>query len=147
MRLAKRCNSYLPERNDFFNQVLGKDFFMEPQHFFGQNHQARVNIKQDDTQYEIEVAAPGYNKEDFKLELENHVLTIEAENTNAKTDSGDQYTHQEFQNSAFKRAFTLPKGKANESDITVAYNNGILNIVIPKTEEAKPKPKRILNIA
>ncbi|MCU4176938.1 Hsp20/alpha crystallin family protein [Carboxylicivirga sp. N1Y90] len=147
MRLAKRCNSYLPERNDFFNQVLGKDFFMEPQHFFGQNMQIKVNIKENESEYAIEVAAPGYEKEEFKLELDNHVLSIEVSRETNNDNTNENYTHFEFDNGSFKRAFSLPKGKANEAEIAAKYNNGILNIVIPKTEEAKPKPKRLLNIA
>lgn len=147
MKLVKRCNSYLPERNDFFNQIMGKDFFMEPQHFFGQSNQPRVNIKQTDNEYNIELAAPGFEKEDFKLELENNILSISIENTNENNESNDSYTHFEFQNQAFKRSFTLPKGKTKEEEISASYKNGILSINIPKTEEAKPKPKRVLSIA
>ncbi len=146
MKLVRKFNSQLPETNDWFNHFLGRDFFVEPEHFFGYNSQPKVNIIENENHYQIDVAAPGYNKNDFKVELDNSVLTISVEKTNEVKDENTRYSHHEYNYGSFKRSFTLPKGKIQESNITAQYTNGILNIAIPKTEEAKPKPKRILDI-
>ncbi len=147
MKLVRRLNSQLPETNEWFNHFLGRDFFMEPEQYFGKNNrQPQVNIKETDDNYHIDVAAPGYEKADFNIEIDNNLLTISVEKEMEQKDANTMYSHNEYHYGSFKRAFTLPKGKINESNIVAKYNNGILNIEIPKTEEAKPKPKRILDI-
>ena len=147
MKLVRKFNSELPETNDWFNHFLGRDFFVEPDHFFGSNQsQPKVNIKETEEGYQIDVAAPGYQKNDFKVEIDNNVLSISVEKSDEANEEQTRYSHFEYKYGAFKRSFTLPKGKIKESNITAQYNNGILNIGIPKTEEAKPKPKRVLDI-
>lgn len=147
MKLVRRINSQTPETNQWFNHFFGHDFYLEPEQFFGKNqHQPKVNIKETEDSYQIDVAAPGHEKKDFNVELDNNVLSISVEKESTKKDENTRYSHCEFNYNSFKRSFTLPKGKVKESNIVAKYNNGILNIEIPKTEEAKPKPKRILDI-
>ncbi|MCU4166394.1 Hsp20/alpha crystallin family protein [Carboxylicivirga caseinilyticus] len=147
MKLVRKFNGQLPETNDWFNNFLGRDFFVEPDQYFGtRNNQPKVNIRESEETYQIEVAAPGYQKDEFKVEIDNNILTISVERNNEPTDENIKYSHYEYKYGSFSRSFTLPKGKVQESKIEAQYNNGILTISIPKTEEAKPKPKRILEI-
>ncbi len=104
-----------------------------------------VNIKENDDQFELEVAAPGFAKNDFKLEINDGVLTIAAEHEVKEEQKTNGYTRREFSYGAFTRRFTLPED-ANDKDITANYDNGILTVVLPKKEEAKPQPARLIEV-
>ena len=104
-----------------------------------------VNIKETDTSFSIELAAPGKNKEDFNIEIDHNVLTISSENKSEKEEIDGKYTRREFSYSSFRRAFTLPD-TVNTENINAAYENGVLRIALPKREEALPKPKRLIEI-
>jgi len=127
--------------DDFF----GKDFianFFEPQ--TGINTPA-VNIVETKNEYRIEVAAPGLDKNDFKIELENNMLRISSTKEDTHNETTDRYLRREFSYTAFSRAFSLPL--TVESDkISATHLNGILHITIPKRDEAKEKPMRNINI-
>ena len=96
-----------------------------------------VNIKETDKDFQLEVSAPGMNKEDFHLELDNNMLTISAEvkNDAEEKDKDGRYTRREFSYSNFSRSFTLPEDKVKEEEIEAVYSDGVLHIVLPKMEE------------
>ena len=147
MTLIKRYNSRKPETINLFDSFFGKDFFWEPEHFFNRiGGKPAVNIMETDNEYVIEVAAPGFKKEEFNIEVDKDVLTISADKE-LISESQDEFRLQEFYHSGFKRSFNLPDNKVNESAIEAQYEAGILEVKITKREEAKPKPKRIINIA
>lgn len=106
-----------------------------------------VNIKEDEEAFHVEMAAPGLEKKDFKVELNNNVLTISSEKEEEHEENeGEQFTRREFSYQAFNRSFTLPE--TVESDkIKAKYDNGILKVDIPKKEEAKPKPPKKISIS
>ncbi len=106
-----------------------------------------VNIKESADQFTVEVAAPGFGKDDFKLELNHNLLTISSEKKLEKeTKEGEQFSKREFSYQSFSRSFTLPQ-IADAENIAANYENGILKIEIPKKEEAKPKPLRTIEIS
>ena len=105
-----------------------------------------VNVKETENEFQVELAAPGLKKEDFKVNLENNLLTISAENKVENEDKNEKWTRREFSYSSFTRSFRLPK-TVNGDEIQAKYENGILNILIPKKEEAKAKPAREIKIA
>jgi len=105
-----------------------------------------VNIKENSDEFKVEVAAPGFEKGDFKLELNHDVLTISSEKqieNEAKED--ERYSKREFSYQSFTRSFTLPHS-ADSERIDATYDNGILFVSIPKKEESKPKPSRMIEI-
>lgn len=105
-----------------------------------------VNIKEDQDKFTVEVAAPGFDKSDFKLELNHNSLTISSEKkVENETKEGEVFTKREFSYQSFTRSFTLPQ-IADGERIEANYDNGILNVAIPKKEEAKPKPSRVIEI-
>jgi HSP20 family protein len=105
-----------------------------------------VNIKQNANEFTVEVAAPGFEKGDFKLEVDHDLLTISSEKkVEHETKDGEQFTKREFSYQSFSRSFTLPN-TADGERIEANYDNGILRITIPKKEEAKPKPSRVIEI-
>lgn len=105
-----------------------------------------VNIREEDNQYIIDVAAPGMEKKDFKLELNHNVLTIAAEKEEEKEEKKRKFTRREFKYTSFRRSFTLPN-TVQEEGIKAAYQKGVLNIIIPKKEEMNERPARQINIS
>lgn len=106
-----------------------------------------VNIQETEENFMLALAAPGKTKKDFNIELDNNVLTISSEEREEKTssDANGRFTRKEFNYNNFKRAFSLPE--TVESDkISAAYKNGVLEINLPKKEEAKQQAKRMIEI-
>lgn len=106
-----------------------------------------VNIKETKDNFIVEVAAPGMRKEDFKIELDNNIMTISSERSETERDEDKEgnYTRREFSYQSFQRSFTLPNTVQGEN-IAAQYKDGVLNIVIPKREEAKQKSSRVIEI-
>lgn len=105
-----------------------------------------VNIKENADAFTVEVAAPGFDKGDFKLELNHNTLTISSDKKVEKeTKEGEFFTKREYSYQSFTRSFTLPQ-IADGERIGASYENGILSVSIPKKEEAKPKPARTIEI-
>ena len=96
-----------------------------------------VNILETKDEFRIEVAAPGLNKDDFKINLDNNELTISANKEISKEEKDETYTRREFGCSSFTRSFTLPETVHGEK-ISASHKDGILTIHVPKKEEAKP---------
>jgi len=105
-----------------------------------------VNVKENTDQFTVEVAAPGFEKTDFKIEVNHNTLSISSEKkVESETKEGEQFTKREFSYQSFARSFTLPQ-IADGEKIEASYDKGILTVVIPKREEAKPKPSRMIEI-
>jgi HSP20 family protein len=106
-----------------------------------------VNIKESSDDFEVEVAAPGFTRNDFRVELNHDLLTISSDKEiQNETREGQIFSLREFSYQSFSRSFTLPN-TADSEKIGAKYENGILRIVIPKKEEAKPKPARQIAIS
>ncbi|MFN8294504.1 MAG: Hsp20/alpha crystallin family protein [Chitinophagales bacterium] len=105
-----------------------------------------VNIKETSKDYTIEMAIPGFSKENFTLKVEENTLTISAVTQEEKQTEGEKYTRKEFQYQAFTRNFALPK-KIDATQIAAAYENGILKVTLPKPEDEKPKGAVEISIA
>jgi HSP20 family protein len=109
-----------------------------------------VNVKETNDDFHIEVAAPGMKRDDFRVELQNNVLTIssEIEHQSEQNDPNDNnYTRREFSYQAFQRSFSLPENRVEGNKIEAKYTDGILHVTIPKREEAKVKPPRLIAVS
>jgi HSP20 family protein len=104
-----------------------------------------VNITEDKNAYNIEIAAPGLKKEDFNIDLENNVLTVSAEKEEKDEKKDKRFMRKEFSYTSFKRSFACPES-VNPDQINAKYNDGILNISVPKVEE-KQKPNKKIKIS
>ena len=106
-----------------------------------------VNIKENDNEYEIEVAAPGMRKEDFKVNYDNGRLTISSERKEEKKESnGEKVARREFSYQSFQRSFTVTEDTVNTDRIGAKYADGILYVTLPKSEQAKPRPVKQIAI-
>ena len=97
-----------------------------------------VNVTETKDAFKLKVAAPGFKKEDFKLEIDNGYLTISGESKEEKEDKDEKYTRQEYRYSSFTRSFALPENVKND-DISAEYADGVLKVVLPK-KKADEKP-------
>ncbi|WP_121355553.1 Hsp20/alpha crystallin family protein [Flavisolibacter nicotianae] len=95
-----------------------------------------VNIKEDNDKYMVSLAAPGLKKEDFKINVEENVLTISSEKEESKEQKEDNYSRREYSYSSFTRSFSLPDDVKQEA-IDARYENGELRLTLPRKEEAK----------
>ncbi len=105
-----------------------------------------VNIVETDENYRLEMAAPGLKKEDFKVSINNDILTVSTGKKSENTVKNEKYTRKEFSYNSFLRSFTLPE-IVNMEQINANYENGIMTLVLPKKEEAKPKAPREIKIS
>jgi len=101
-----------------------------------------VNVSEGEKKYEIELAAPGMKKDDFKVKVENGILTISAEHKEEKEEKKKNYTRQEYSYNSFSRSFTLPEN-VKEDDITAHYADGVLKLDVTKKVAATSKAKEI----
>lgn len=105
-----------------------------------------VNIKESETDFKLELFAPGLKKEDFNIEIDQRTLSISSQLQTETEEDNEKYSRKEFTLNSFKRTFNLPE-MVNFDAIEANYENGILNVRLPKREEALPKPKRLIEIA
>jgi HSP20 family protein len=94
--------------------------------------------------YSVEVVAPGFKKEDFKLKVEDDILTISAESKSEKKEEGKEkeYTRREYSYSSFTRSFHLPDNVKDDS-IAASYHDGILKLELPKSKVQVKATKEI----
>jgi HSP20 family protein len=141
MRTFRNNPGFLVDFPLVLNEVFGGEF---PKSMQKPNFKPAVNIVENEAEYGIELLAPGFEKDDFQIKIEDKKLIISAEVTENKTETEPEYTLREFKKQAFSRTFTLPENKINEEEIKANYSNGILKLSLPKHEIAKPKaPKTI----
>lgn len=149
MNLIKRNVDQVPALHRlFFDDIFGRDFFNWENNNYSTTSTTlpSVNIKETTENYEVEVAAPGMDKNDFKITLNGNRLTISSVKESDQTAGDENYSRREFSYQSFQRSFELPKNIVDEDKIVARYENGLLLLSIPKREEVKPKPARTIEI-
>ncbi|WP_294232640.1 Hsp20/alpha crystallin family protein [uncultured Chryseobacterium sp.] len=150
MSIVKRNNGSLLHAG---TRTLFDDFFSRELFNWGNTNFSStlttvpsVNIKENDNHFEVEVAAPGMQKDDFRITLDGNLLTISSSKKNETEESKDNYTRREFSYQSFQRSFELAKDVVDEEHIEAKYENGVLKLIIPKTEKAKKQAPRLIEI-
>jgi len=105
-----------------------------------------VNIREDEKNYVLDLAIPGMDKKDLKIDINEDVLTISSETKSETEDSKDGYKRKEFSYSSFYRSFYIPENVEREK-IEANYKDGILSVALPKQEEEKNKITREIKIS
>lgn len=142
MLLQKRKTEF-PVWGDVFGNILAKDWVHFPFDVKDQYGKfPAVNIIESETDYKIEMVAPGKTKEDFKISINENLLTISSEKEESKEEANEKYTRREFSYNSFTRSFRLSE-LADSEKIAAQYSDGILKITIPKKEIIKPEIKTI----
>ena len=140
MSIVKRNNLVFPS---LMNEIFKPDWFGGMENY--NSSVPPVNIKENEKDYELELAVPGRKKEDFNIEIDNNVLTVSSEIRTDNEVTEENFTRREFGYSSFKRAFTLPE-TIDEDKIKADYSDGLLRFTLPKRKEALPKPKRLIEL-
>ncbi len=127
---------YMPNLfdSDFLSALNNKTFSMPS-----------VNIREDEKYYKLELAVPGIDKKDLKIDINEDVLTISSEVKNTNEESNDGYKRKEFNYASFCRSFYIPEN-VNRDKIEANYKDGILHVGLPKQEEEKNKITRQVEI-
>ena len=141
MNVVKRnySNGYPVVMDQFFKDILG-----------GTQYTLKavppVNIKETEQSFTISLVAPGLKKDAFAIEVVKKLLTIShTVAVEEVKESEGKYTRKEFTQNSFKRSFTLPEN-VNETDINAVYQDGVLNITLPKKEVAQQETKRVIEV-
>jgi len=95
----------------------------------------RANIAKSQTGYSLELAAPGFSRSDFKINVENNTLTVSSQSDSEIQNEDINYTSREFSHSSFSRSWTLPDGVQSDV-ITARYDAGVLTLDIPTSEKS-----------
>jgi HSP20 family protein len=109
------------------------------------NWMPSANIRERGEDFMIDLAVPGMNKKDFKVEVDNGLLTVSGERKEESKEENETLTRREFHYGSFKRSFSLPES-ANPDNVKATYKDGVLSLTIAKREESKLKPKKTIHI-
>lgn len=145
MSIIKRNRDTFPTFNHLFDDFFNRELYNWGLSNFSNSGTTvpAVNIKETPEHFEVEMAAPGMEKKDFKVQLDGNTLTISAEKETTDTDN---YVRREYSYQSFQRTLVLPKDVVDAGGITARYESGLLRLVVPKREEAKQKPPRMIAI-
>lgn len=149
--IVKRNASTLP---NLVSDVFDTDVMLTPnlinlnRGFLGRfdTNMPSVNIIEDEKNYKFELAAPGLEKKDFKVETDHDTLTISSEKKNQSKEENENYRRREFSYSSFRRSFDLPEN-SNPDKIDAKYKNGILKLKLPKKEITILNQKKEIKIS
>ena len=102
-----------------------------------------VNVKETEKSFQLDVIAPGFDKTDFKVNIEQDILTVSAEKTNEANEESDKQIRKEYNFRSFKRSFTLDE-RIDATSIEASYVNGVLRLNLPKKEAVKQSATEIV---
>jgi HSP20 family protein len=128
----------------FMSNLFDDDFFPVLQ--TRTSSMPAVNVKEDDKQFSLELAVPGMDKKDLKIDINEDVLTISSESKHESEEDKNGYKRKEFSYSSFYRSFYIPEN-VNRDNIEANYKDGILTVGLPKQEEEKTKITRQISIS
>jgi HSP20 family protein len=141
MNLIRKQTPFFPSLIDDF---IGSDWNLKVPSF--SSTMPAVNIKELDSQFEIELAVPGKKKDDFEIEIENGILSISSsQEEEQQVNEKGKFTRREFSYTSFRRSFTLPDS-VDPTKIDARYADGVLQVLLPKHKEAQPQPKKLIKI-
>jgi HSP20 family protein len=128
----------------YMGSIFDDDFF--PVMSNNTSSMPAVNIKEDETRFVLDLAVPGIDKKDLKIDINEDVLTISSESKNESEENKEGYKRKEFSFSSFCRSFQIPEN-VNREKIEANYKDGVLNVSLPKFEEEKNKISRQVKIS
>ncbi len=150
MEIIKRDGDILSRIPSLFDDFISRSLWDWNKSNFSDTNTTvpAINIYENEDSFEVEMAAPGMEKTDFNIQLDNNVLLISSERKIEKENKDeDLYYRREFSYQSFQRSLTFSKDVVDAEKIKAKYENGILRLIIPKKEEAKQKPPRMIRIS
>ena len=142
MTLLTKAHRLLPGFSTNF-----MDFFNEDRDW-GNGWTTKVpaaNITELEKEFSLELAAPGLEKDDFQITIDNGQLSISCEKQQENESKVDQYSRKEFSYESFRRSFVLPES-VNSDTIRASYEQGVLNVALPKKETDIKHPSKQISV-
>lgn len=146
MTLVKFKRPGLPWFDTMFPDLLGSDRLLTDDLLLDRKWVPSMNVKETDDHFEIDIAAPGFNKKDFEVSIENGLLKISAENKEEIEKKDDNYTRREYNYNSFFRSFALPENVNEEEKIDATYKRGILKLTLNKLHIDEVTPKKVIEV-
>ena len=140
MNIVRKTTPWFPS---IFDEIFTGDFGID---LAPKTHQTpAVNITEKENTFHMELVAPGKEKKDFHVELEEDTLTISTTTDQESNEDNSKFTRREFDYASFQRSFRIPE-TIDTKNIKANYKNGLLSIILPKRKEAIPEPKKQIEI-
>jgi len=131
-------NTAVPSFSNLFDEVFNRDIDSNS----SCSTSPSVNIIENEKEYRIQMAAPGLERKDFKVETEDRKLIISSDKEKMSMENGETYRKKEFSFTGFKRVFSIPNSLDN-TKIQASYNSGILTVIVPKKDPVKAEVTKI----
>ena len=141
-----KFNNRFPWSNSALSNFITADDFFNDDFFAKDSLMPAMNVKENEENFEIELAAPGFSKDDFEVTLDNNGLHISAEKSNKEEEKEEGYIRKEFSYNSFTRNLKLPENVNLDEDIKANYTEGILKLGLMKKEQVKVPPKKIIEV-
>jgi HSP20 family protein len=132
--------------NDGLKSCLGSDDYFNSDFFEEDSLMPAMNVKETEKDFEIEFAAPGFEKKDFEVTVNNNVLNVSGKKQTQEEEKEDDYSRKEFSYNSFKRSLSLPKYVNADQEIKAIYKDGILKLNLKKKEAPKVEPKKVIEV-
>lgn len=132
--------------NDGLKTFLSSDDFFNTDFFDEDSLMPAMNVKEHDDDFEIEFAAPGFDKKDFEVTINDNILNVCGEKKHEVEEKEEDYTRKEFSYNSFKRSLALPNTVKTDQEVKAIYKNGILKLNLLKKEEAKESLKKVIEV-
>jgi len=141
-------NNFFPFGNDAMKSLLNFEDPFKDDFFDEDGLMPAMNVKEDKNDFNIEFAAPGFNKKDFEVTIEDNILHVTGEKTEKEEEKEEGFMRKEFNYSSFRRSFTLPESVDLDQKVKATYKDGILNVdLLKKVESIKGASKKVIEIA
>lgn len=148
MSLIKLNKRRFPWFSEGLSPWFDTDDFFAADFFIQDRNVPAMNVKENSDSFEIELAVPGFSKEDIQVTMEDNLLHVCAEREKEETEDGNEgYTRREFSYQEFDRKIRLPSSVNQDKKVQATYNDGILKVYLLKDEEDKVPPKKAIEIA
>ena len=141
-----KFNKRFPWSNSALSNFLNAEDFFNDDFFAKDSLMPAMNVKENDDNFGIELAAPGFSKDDFEVTLDKEGLHISAEKKEEDEEKKEGYLRREFSYNSFKRSLKLPENIDLDKDVKATYKKGILMLDLMKKEEAKVAPKKVIAV-
>lgn len=132
-------------RNPFQN-FLNYDTLLNDDFFERDSLLPAMNMIEHEDDFEIEFAAPGFKKNDFKMTIDENILHVNGEKKMESEEKDTDYYHKEFNYTSFRRSLRLPDNVDIDKDLKATYKNGILRLKLMKLKEVKKETEKLIEI-
>jgi len=148
MSLVKFNKRRRPWFTDGISSWLDTDDLFSDDFFVQERNLPAMNVKELENDFEVELAVPGFSKEDIEVTMENDMLRVSAQKSKEETEEDESgYTRREFNYNQFDRQLKLPATVNQDKKVKAVYKDGILKLNLTKKAEAKEPPKKVIEIS